>query len=312
MQIAQLFFHNTILIASRTTDFWCFLKELAGLHRILIDFCDLFRKILLKREKTARIIQKAAYKNRQHDFFRLPALICLSHQRRFSCFFLWCQWIRMPTLHSLDWKEKKQQESIRKLQKNRQHDSFACLLWYVRAVKDVFHVSVCDTSESSANAAQLRLKSEKSTRINQKTAQKQAARFFRLPALICSSRQRLFPCFFLWCQRIKPPATAIKIRMPTTNAVIFQLPSHKLLPIFTINAIAGNRAIVVRKNNGSGGIVLLKATMYVRASFGKPGHKNNRNTMRSIFRRFVKKENRSRCSSFTKRFKSGRPIHCTR
>ena len=42
----------------------------------------------IKREKTVRIIQKAAYKNRQHDFFRLPALICLSHQRRFSCFCL--------------------------------------------------------------------------------------------------------------------------------------------------------------------------------------------------------------------------------
>ena len=151
MHIAQLFFNNSILIASRTTDFWCFLKELARLHRILIGFCNLFRKILLKREKTARIIQKPA--------------------------------------------------------------------------------------------------------------QKQAARFFRLPALICSSRQRLFPCFFLWCQRIKPPATAIKIRIPITNATIFQLPSHKLLPIFTVNAIAGNRAIVVRKNNGSGGIVLLKATM---------------------------------------------------
>ena len=36
---------------------------------ILIGFCDLFRKILLKREKTARIIQKTAYKNRQHDSF---------------------------------------------------------------------------------------------------------------------------------------------------------------------------------------------------------------------------------------------------
>ena len=62
MQIAQLFFHNSILIASRTTDFWCFLKELARLHRILIGFCNLFRKILLKREKTARIIQKHAQK----------------------------------------------------------------------------------------------------------------------------------------------------------------------------------------------------------------------------------------------------------
>ena len=35
----------------------------------------------------------------------------------------------------------------------------------------------------NANAAQFRLKSEKSTKINQKTAQKQAARFFRLPVL---------------------------------------------------------------------------------------------------------------------------------
>jgi len=38
------------------------LKELAGLHRILIGFCDLFRKILLKREKAARINQKTAQK----------------------------------------------------------------------------------------------------------------------------------------------------------------------------------------------------------------------------------------------------------
>jgi len=69
------------------------LKELAGLHRILIGFCNLFRQILLIREKTARIIQKPA-------------------------------------------------------QKNRQHDSSACLLGDVRAIKDVFHVSVCDVSES--------------------------------------------------------------------------------------------------------------------------------------------------------------------
>ena len=47
----------------------------------------------------------------------------------------------------------------------------------VRAIKDVFHVSVCDTSKSSANAAQFRLRCQKSTRINQKTAKKQAARF---------------------------------------------------------------------------------------------------------------------------------------
>ena len=92
MQIAQLFFHNSIPIASRTTDFWCFLKELAGLHRILIGFCDLFRKILLKREKAARINQKTAQKQAAR-VFRLPAWECLSHQRRFSCFCLWYQWI---------------------------------------------------------------------------------------------------------------------------------------------------------------------------------------------------------------------------
>ena len=141
MQIAQLFFNNSILIASRTDDFWCFLKELAGLHRILIGFCDLFRKILLKREKTARIIQKAAYKNRQHD-------------------------------------------------------SFACLLWYVRAVKDVFHVSVCDTSESSANAAQFRLRCQKSTRINQKTAKKQAARFLSPACFDMFEPSKAFSMFF--------------------------------------------------------------------------------------------------------------------
>lgn len=116
MHIAQLFFHNSILIASRTTDFWCFLKELARLHRILIGFCNLFRKILLKREKTARIIQKPAQKQAAR-FFRLPALIYSSRQRLFSCFFLWCQWIRMPTMHNFDWKAKNQQESIKKTHK---------------------------------------------------------------------------------------------------------------------------------------------------------------------------------------------------
>lgn len=53
---------------------------------ILIGFCDLFRKILLKREKTARIIQKTAYKNRQHDFFRLPVLGMFEPSKAFSMF----------------------------------------------------------------------------------------------------------------------------------------------------------------------------------------------------------------------------------
>ena len=85
---------------------------------ILIGFCDLFRKILLKREKTARIIQKAAYKNRQHDFFRLPVLGMFEPLKTFFMF--------------------------------------------------LFVIPV----NQNANTAQLRLKSEKSTRINQKNAQK--------------------------------------------------------------------------------------------------------------------------------------------
>ena len=99
MQIAQLFFHNSILIASRTADFWCFLKELAGLHIILIGFCDLFRKILLKREKTARIIQKAAYKNRQHDFFHLPVLGMFEPSKTFFMFLFVIPVNRVPTMH---------------------------------------------------------------------------------------------------------------------------------------------------------------------------------------------------------------------
>ena len=114
MQIAQLFFHNSILIASRTTDFWCFLKELAGLNRILIGFCNLFRQILLKREKSASIIQKPAQKQAAR-FFRLPVWRCLSRQRLFPCFFLWCQRIRNANAAQLRLKCENRQESIRKL-----------------------------------------------------------------------------------------------------------------------------------------------------------------------------------------------------
>jgi len=78
------------------------LKELAGFHRILIGFCDLFRKILLKREKTARIIQKAAYKNRPHDFFRLPVLGMFEPSKTFFMFLFVIPVNRVPTLHSFD------------------------------------------------------------------------------------------------------------------------------------------------------------------------------------------------------------------
>lgn len=140
MQIAQLFFHNSILIASMTTDFWCFLKELAGLHRILIGFCDLFRKILLKREKTARIIQKAAQKT--GSTILSPA-----------CF-----------------------ENV----------------W---AVKDVFHVSVCDTSESSANAAQFRLRCQNQQESIRKLHKNRQHDFFRLPVLGMFEPSKTFSMF---------------------------------------------------------------------------------------------------------------------
>ena len=106
MQIAQLFFHNSILIASRTTDFWCFLKELAGLNRILIGFCDLLRQILLIREKTASIIQKTAQKNRQHDSFACLFGDVWAVKGFFYASFCDTSESEMPTLHNCDWKAK--------------------------------------------------------------------------------------------------------------------------------------------------------------------------------------------------------------
>ena len=153
MQIAQLFFHNSILIASRTADFWCFLKELAGLHRILIGFCDLFRKILLKREKAARINQKTAQKQAAR-FFRLPAWGCLSHQRRFSCFCLWCQWIECQRCTASIEKRKINKNQSENCTKTGSTISFACLLGDVWAVKGFFHVSFYDASESSRQPLQ--------------------------------------------------------------------------------------------------------------------------------------------------------------
>ena len=200
MQIAQLFFHNSILIASRAADFWCFLKELAGLHRILIGFCDLFRKILLKREKTARIIQKAAYKNRQHDFFRLPALICSSRQRRFSCFCLWYQWIecqrctvpiKMPKSTRINQKTAKKTGSTIL--------SPACLgMFEPSKAFSMFLFMIPVNRVPTLHSFDWKAKNQQES--IRKLHKKQAARFFRLPALICSSRQRLFPCFFLWYQ----------------------------------------------------------------------------------------------------------------
>ncbi len=84
---------------------------------ILIGFCDLFRKILLKSEKSTRINQKTAQKQAAR-FFRLPVLGMFEPSKTFFMFLF-----VMPV-------------------------------------------------NQNANAAQLRLKSEKSTRINQKTAQK--------------------------------------------------------------------------------------------------------------------------------------------
>ena len=109
---------------------------------ILIGFCDLFRKILLKREKAARINQKTAQK--QAARFLSPACLGMFEPSKMFFMFLFV----MPV-------------------------------------------------NQNANDAQLRLKSEKSTRINQKTAKKQAARFFRLPAWRCLSHQRRFSCFCL-------------------------------------------------------------------------------------------------------------------
>ena len=177
MQIAQLFFHNSILIASRTIDFWCFLKELAGLNRILIGFCDLFRKILLKREKTARIIQKAAYKNRQHDFFRLPVLGMFEPSKTFFHVSVCDTSESSANAAQFRLRCQNRQESIRKLHKNRQHDSFACLFWGCLSHQRRFSCFCLWCQWIECQRCTVPIKMPKSTRINQKTAQKQAARF---------------------------------------------------------------------------------------------------------------------------------------
>ena len=51
----------------------------------MIGFCDLFRKILLKREKAARINQKTAQKQAAR-FFRLPVLGMFEPSKAFSMF----------------------------------------------------------------------------------------------------------------------------------------------------------------------------------------------------------------------------------
>jgi hypothetical protein len=52
---------------------------------ILIGFCDLFRKILLKSEKSTRINQKTAQKQAAR-FFRLPVLGMFEPSKAFSMF----------------------------------------------------------------------------------------------------------------------------------------------------------------------------------------------------------------------------------
>ena len=128
----------------------------------MIGFCDLFRKNLLKREKTARIIQKAAYKNRQHDFFRLPVLGMFEPSKTFFMFLF-----VMPV-------------------------------------------------NQNANAAQLRLKSEKSTRINQKTAQKQAARFLS-PACFDMFEPSKALFMFLFVMPVNQNANAAQLRLRCQN-----------------------------------------------------------------------------------------------
>ena len=68
---------------------------------ILIGFCDLFCKILLKREKTARIIQKAAQKT--GSTILSPACFDMFEPSKTFFMFLFVIPVnRVPTLHSFD------------------------------------------------------------------------------------------------------------------------------------------------------------------------------------------------------------------
>ena len=163
MQIAQLFFHNSILIASRTADFWCFLKELAGLHRILIGFCDLFCKILLKREKTARIIQKAAQKT--GSTILSPACFDMFEPSKTFFMFLFVIPVnRVPTLHSFDWKEKNSKNHPEScIQKQAARFLSPACFGNVWAIKGFFHVSFYDASESSRQPLQSKSECQRPT-----------------------------------------------------------------------------------------------------------------------------------------------------
>ena len=86
-------------------------------------------QLRLKSEKSTRIIQKAAYKNRQHDFFRLPVLGMFEPSKTFFHVSVCDTSESSANAAQFRLRCQNRQESIRKLHKNRQHDSFACLFW---------------------------------------------------------------------------------------------------------------------------------------------------------------------------------------
>ena len=154
--------------------------------RIAQDF-DWFLRFVpqnsVEKRKNSKNHPENCTKKQAARFFRLPAWRCSSRQRLFPCFFY-------------DASESERQRCTvpiekRKINKNQSENciktgstilSPACLGMFEPSKTFFMFLFVMPVNQN-ANAAQLRLKSEKSTRINQKTAQKQAARFFRLPVL---------------------------------------------------------------------------------------------------------------------------------
>ena len=154
--------------------------------------------IAIEKQKSASIIQKAAYKNRQHDFFRLPVLGMFEPSKTFFMFLF-----VMPVNQNANAAQfrLKSEKSTRINQKTAQKQAARFfrlpVLGMFEPSKTFFHVSFYDASESSANAAQLRLRCQNRQESIRKLHKNRQHDFFRLPAWGCLSRQRLFPCFFL-------------------------------------------------------------------------------------------------------------------
>ena len=88
----------------------------------------------------------------------------------------------------------------------------------------------------TANAAQFRLRCQNRQESSRKLHKKQAARFFRLPAWGCLSRQRLFPCFFAMLANQNANAAQLRLRCQNRQESIRKLHKNRQHDFFRLPA----------------------------------------------------------------------------